>query len=120
MCVRPTFRSAVASRPIYFRVFHYGGLHSDCGISGVVWCAIYWAIALNKRVLLGGTNIPHVTSILAISSTCLTIFVFILVEAYPKLRVLHHNYFELIHRFLGWAAVACSGRCCSFLQVRQR
>ncbi|KAK9242615.1 hypothetical protein V1506DRAFT_524394 [Lipomyces tetrasporus] len=92
-------------RDHFARVFHYGGLHSGAGVSGVVWFAIYWALAVKDATLHSRTNTPRLIAILVINSTCLVVFIIIPVVAYPRFRVRHHNYFECFHRFLGWTAI---------------
>ncbi|KAK9367904.1 hypothetical protein V1509DRAFT_104582 [Lipomyces kononenkoae] len=104
--------SVPRSAPLWFRdhlarVFHYGGLHSGSGVSGVIWFTIYWALVVKETVLRSraASNSSSDIAILVISSTCLAIFIIIPAGAYPTFRVRHHNYFECLHRFLGWAAV---------------
>ncbi|KAK9238770.1 hypothetical protein V1525DRAFT_340787 [Lipomyces kononenkoae] len=87
------------------RVFHYGGLHSGSGVSGVIWFAIYWALVVKETVRHGRPNTPGNIAILVISSICLAVLIIIPLSAYPKLRIRYHNYFECLHRFLGWTAV---------------
>ncbi|KAK9312636.1 hypothetical protein V1524DRAFT_243367, partial [Lipomyces starkeyi] len=88
------------------RVFHYGGLHSGSGVSGVIWFAIYWALVVKETVVHSRANTSRDIAVLIISSACLVIFAIIPLSAYPKFRVRHHNYFECLHRFLGWTAVS--------------
>lgn len=43
---------------------------------------------------------------LAVSYVILALLLAMVIFAYPKFRVDHHDAFEIIHRFAGWLAVA--------------
>lgn len=85
------------------KVYHYGGVHSGCGVAAVFWFVLYTILATidfaeNPRHGLPVANV--ITCYL-----CVTMFFFILVGAYPKIRIKFHDHFEAVHRFAGWAAL---------------
>ncbi|KAK9490396.1 hypothetical protein V1508DRAFT_399943 [Lipomyces doorenjongii] len=74
--------AGVRSAPLWLRDhfardFHYGGLRSGAGVSGVVWFAIYRALAVKDAALHSSTNTPRVIAILVVKSTCLIVFIII-------------------------------------------
>ncbi|KAA1107022.1 hypothetical protein PGTUg99_024569 [Puccinia graminis f. sp. tritici] len=90
--------------PLKFRVivvailYHIGGLHSGCGIGAMMWLILAWTEhILNK-------NLYHY---LVLASLCLsmTVTVATCFFATPLIRALHHNLFEITHRFLGWLGI---------------
>ena len=86
------------------KVFHYGGVHSGCGVAATVWFVLYTALA-TKAFIHKPTHGLVVGNII----TCyllVTIFLFILGGAHPRFRIMFHDYFEAIHRFAGWTALA--------------
>ncbi|EIW59229.1 nonribosomal peptide synthetase 12 [Trametes versicolor FP-101664 SS1] len=92
----------MAIRRIVARVYHIGGLHSGCAISGLVWLIFFTVQA--TRELLNGEQTSAAT--VAITYFILVLLVGIVLFAYPKVRSTHHDAFERTHRFLGWSATA--------------
>ncbi|VDC04455.1 unnamed protein product [Peniophora sp. CBMAI 1063] len=84
------------------QVYHIGGLHSGCSVSGTLWLIIFSAQA-TREVIVGGPASPLTV---AISYCILFLLLIILVLAYPRFRQAFHNHFEASHRFLGWTATA--------------
>ncbi|CAI0444975.1 unnamed protein product [Linum tenue] len=75
-----------------------GGIHSGCGVSSVAWLIYSLVLNLNDRANTSPEIVVVASSILSlISLSCLA--------AFPLVRHLHHNLFERIHRFAGWAAL---------------
>ncbi|KAI0057830.1 hypothetical protein BV25DRAFT_1811902 [Artomyces pyxidatus] len=101
------FTSVPASWPLWFRllcarVYHIGGLHSGCAVSGLFWL-IYFAGQATKEVLHDGpASIPTVV----VTYCIVALLIAIVTLAYPKFRTKYHNHFEAAHRFLGWTATA--------------
>jgi hypothetical protein len=84
------------------KVFHYGGVHSGCGVAAVVWFVLY--TALSTRAFVQNPSKDDMNDVI----TCyllIAMFLFILICAHPKIRVKFHDYFEAIHRFAGWSAL---------------
>ncbi|KAL0565746.1 hypothetical protein V5O48_016274 [Marasmius crinis-equi] len=95
------------SAPLWLRrrlakVFHYGGAHSGCGVAAVVWYILYTALTTKDFIShpTGASLANLVTSYVLVTMFCL-----ILAGAYPRFRVLYHDYFEAMHRYSGWVAL---------------
>ncbi|CAN1316492.1 Adenylate-forming reductase 03009 [Linum perenne] len=74
-----------------------GGIHSSCGVSSVCWL-IYSCILTLK-------SDDESPEIIAVAFSILSLLCFSCLAAFPLIRHLHHNAFERIHRFSGWAAL---------------
>ncbi|KAI0355003.1 nonribosomal peptide synthetase 12 [Trametes cingulata] len=92
----------LAIRRVAARVYHIGGLHSGCAVSGLVWLILFTVQA--TRELLNREKTSAAT--VAITYFILMLLVGIVLFAYPKVRSTHHDAFERTHRFLGWTATA--------------
>lgn len=110
LCVNALFDIATSvpiSTPFCIRrklakVYHYGGIHSGCGVAAVVWFLLY-------TVLTTKDFVEHPTHGLAVANviTCyflITLFLAILTGAHPDIRRRYHDYFEAVHRFAGWSS----------------
>ncbi|KAK7051193.1 hypothetical protein VNI00_004693 [Paramarasmius palmivorus] len=93
--------------PLWFRrrlakVFHYGGAHSGAGVAAVVWFMLYTAI-ITKDYIAHPTRsfLPNLIT----AYILVAMFILILAGAYPRFRVLYHDYFEAMHRYAGWIAL---------------
>ncbi|KAF9452970.1 hypothetical protein P691DRAFT_755995 [Macrolepiota fuliginosa MF-IS2] len=84
------------------RVYHIGGLHSGCGVSGTIWFILFAGQATKELAHHEGTiSVPT----LVITYCVVALLIGILVFAHPELRLKFHNNFEMTHRFMGWTAV---------------
>ncbi|KAF9475655.1 nonribosomal peptide synthetase 12 [Pholiota conissans] len=90
----------LAIRRVCARVYHIGGLHSGCAVSGVVWLALFTGQATRELILHRKTSIATV----AITYCILILLLGIVAFAHPTLRSKRHDTFEKAHRFLGWTA----------------
>ncbi|KAF9641918.1 hypothetical protein BDM02DRAFT_3080189, partial [Thelephora ganbajun] len=102
------FTSLPKSAPLFIRrtlarIFHFGGLHSACSISGTIWSILF--VAMGTREYIHGLS-PISLATVVVSWVILGLLFVILVFAYPTMRHRFHDYFEWTHRFLGWTAVA--------------
>ncbi|KZV65298.1 nonribosomal peptide synthetase 12 [Peniophora sp. CONT] len=100
-CAVPT-SWPLAIRRVCARVYHIGGLHSGCAVSGTLWLIIFTAQA-TQELATGGPASPLTV---AISYCILLLLVGIIALAWPRFRQMFHNRFEASHRFLGWTATA--------------
>ncbi|KAJ7265414.1 hypothetical protein B0H12DRAFT_1100665 [Mycena haematopus] len=96
------------SAPLWLRrrlakVFHYGGAHSGAGVAAVVWYIMYTVVT--TRDYIADPN-KWALANLATSYILVTMFIFILAAAHPVLRRRYHDYFEAVHRYSGWIALA--------------
>lgn len=87
-------------------VYHYGGIHSGCGVASLVWYVAFVGV-LSHRYWDPSTG-PNTSSVTAVvlSYTILILLVAIITVAHPTVRRKRHDYFELTHRFSGWLVVA--------------
>ncbi|KAH9454101.1 hypothetical protein Pst134EA_013195 [Puccinia striiformis f. sp. tritici] len=93
--------------PLKFRVlvvaflYHIGGLHSGCGISAMMWLILSWTYhIMNKDLYHSLVMASLFLSMLVLVASCFV--------ATPLVRALHHNTFEITHRFLGWLGIVTS------------
>ncbi|XP_055825464.1 adenylate-forming reductase 06235 [Solanum dulcamara] len=76
-----------------------GGIHSGCAISSIAWLVYALILTLNDR-----ENTSPV--IVTVAFAILLLLSFSSLAAFPLVRHLHHNFFERIHRFVGWIALS--------------
>jgi len=82
------------------KVFHYGGAHSGAGTAAVVWFILYTAV-VTKDFVQDRHNHMNIANI-TMSYIILAMFLTILAAAWPRFRVVQHDYFESMHRYAGW------------------
>ncbi|KAG2249333.1 hypothetical protein Bca52824_088961 [Brassica carinata] len=75
-----------------------GGIHSGCGVSSIAWLVYALVLTLKNR-----DNAS--TAIIAVAFAILSLLCLTSLAAFPLVRHLHHNVFERVHRFSGWAAL---------------
>jgi hypothetical protein len=96
-------------RTRFAKIYCLGGLHSGAGIASVFWYIGFIALLTQQYVReKSGISLTSFATpaILVISYIILALLLAIIVAAYPKIRFMLHDYFELTHRFCGWAVVA--------------
>ncbi|KAM0550248.1 hypothetical protein ACHAPJ_009097 [Fusarium lateritium] len=87
------------------RVYHNGGVHSGCAVSATAWWAFH-TVSATRDYLLKADQPAIKSVVLALTYIILTLLCFILVMAYPTIRMKMHDQFEWAHRFVGWFSVA--------------
>ena len=85
------------------RVYHYGGVHSGCGLSAIMWFILQSILVTieycqNWRSTLWTLN-------LVTSWWIIFMLLIVSISAYPKFRVKYHNRFENLHRWSGLSAL---------------
>ncbi|TFK40788.1 nonribosomal peptide synthetase 12 [Crucibulum laeve] len=100
-CAVPT-SWPLAIRRVCARVYHIGGLHSGCAVSGVVWLVLFTGQATKEMVQTRKTSVATVV----VTYIILVFLLGIVAFAHPTVRSKSHNNFERTHRFLGWSATA--------------
>ncbi|KAJ5312637.1 hypothetical protein PENANT_c007G06217 [Penicillium antarcticum] len=113
LVVNAIFRSICRlspSAPLWLRkraaeAYHYGGVHSGCGMAAFLWYTGLVAL-ITQEYWMNGDSGTITIPIIVIAYVLLVDLVAIIAVAYPTFRARWHNYFELIHRFGGWLAVA--------------
>ncbi|KAF2140158.1 uncharacterized protein K452DRAFT_309946 [Aplosporella prunicola CBS 121167] len=82
------------------KIYHYGGVHSSCAVAATMWYLVY-AITLTAEFTRGEQK----SVMVGLAWSVLTLMMLILVLAYPTIRNKYHNYFECVHRFVGWTSM---------------
>ncbi|KAL4753427.1 hypothetical protein BDW72DRAFT_210291 [Aspergillus terricola var. indicus] len=87
------------------KIYHLGGVHSSAAVMAVAWYT--GAICYNINSFVNRPDDPVRPSVLTITLSLLawSIFITMIIFAYPTLRKKHHDLFERVHRFGGWAAL---------------
>jgi hypothetical protein len=89
----------LSARRIGAKVYSYGGFHSGCATAGMLW---YLAFALLLGVDLSD---PGKESAFAFAVLISILLLAVSLSAFPAFRVAHHNTFEAVHRYAGWACI---------------
>ncbi|KAJ5933617.1 hypothetical protein N7454_005946 [Penicillium verhagenii] len=98
------------SAPFWLRkkaaeAYHYGGVHSGCGVASFLWYT--GLVGLISREYWANNGAGTITlPIIIIAYILLGVLLGIIIVAHPVLRAKRHDYFELVHRFSAWTAVA--------------
>ncbi|KAJ5489029.1 hypothetical protein N7539_003919 [Penicillium diatomitis] len=99
-----------ALRHMACKVYHYGGVHSGCGIAALIWYMgfigvmshQYW-LPSSAGAVVGAAGFSAAP--VALAYLILLLLLSIIIVAHPTFRMKLHDYFELIHRFSGWLVV---------------
>ena len=100
-------RSApIRIRTLAAKIFHFGGVHSGCGVASVVWY-----IAFVGKLTFDYThgNIPASAAnivVMVLAYLIMVLLCTIIIAAYPAIRFKYHDSFEFVHRFSGWTVIA--------------
>ncbi|KAJ5086449.1 hypothetical protein NUU61_007756 [Penicillium alfredii] len=109
-CIFWTICRIPRSAPLVLRrraakAYHYGGVHSGCGVASFLWYT--GLVALISREYWVKHNSALISiPVIVLAYVLLVDLVAVIVVAYPALRTKRHDYFEFAHRFCAWAAVA--------------
>ncbi|KAJ5121479.1 uncharacterized protein N7515_009440 [Penicillium bovifimosum] len=95
-------------RRIAAKVYHYGGVHSGCGVASLVWYVGFVGVMSHQYWSPSAANASIITSAapVALAYIILVLLLAIIIVSHPAIRMKFHDYFELIHRFSGWLVVA--------------
>ncbi|KAL4743012.1 hypothetical protein BDV11DRAFT_216202 [Aspergillus similis] len=87
------------------KIYHLGGVHSSAAAMAVAWYT--GAICYNINSFVNRPDDPARPSVLTITLSLLawSIFITMIVFAYPTFRKEQHDIFERVHRFGGWTAL---------------
>ena len=84
------------------KVFHFGGLHSGGAVAGTVWFGfLIYAMAANR---LSGAALPSDLT-LGLSAAMVVLMAPMIATAIGPVRARFHNFFEKVHRFVGWTVL---------------
>ena len=94
-------------RRVAAKVYHYGGVHSGCGVASLLWYIGFVGVLSNQywNPSTGPHSIKSAAPVV-LSYIILVLLLAIIVAAHPAVRMKRHDYFELTHRFSGWLVVA--------------
>ena len=105
ICLCSVPRSApLLLRQLAAKGYHYGGVHSGCGVAAAVWYMGFTAIA-TRNFLKPQLHEVRTPQTLTLTYIVLILLLAIIIGAYPKLRFKQHDAFEFTHRFSGWLVV---------------
>ena len=105
LCLSKVPRSApLRIRRLAAKGYHYGGFHSGCGVSAVIWYIGFTAVATRNFTKSHKHYIGAPPS-LVLAYVIMFLLLAIVCVAHPKIRLHLHDWFELVHRFLGWTVV---------------
>ncbi|EYE94107.1 integral membrane protein TmpA [Aspergillus ruber CBS 135680] len=93
-------------RQIACKVYHYGGVHSGCGVASFVWYIGFVAVLTRTYTNPPGGQAVISSAPVILAYIILVLLMAIIIVAYPGFRAKLHDYFELTHRFSGWVVVA--------------
>jgi hypothetical protein len=102
MCVLPR-QTPLGIRKRAAKVYSYGGLHSGCGVSALLWY-ILTTVLIYLRFGDSGAETEY-RILKALSATTLFLLIMLVVISHPTIRRAHHNAWEVLHRFGGWTAI---------------
>ncbi|RDW63016.1 integral membrane protein TmpA [Aspergillus mulundensis] len=91
-------------RRICSKVYHYGGVHSGCGVASLIWYLGFLG-EFSRQYWSGGSS-QFSAAPIVLAYIILVLLLAIIIVAYPGFRFKRHDYFELTHRFSGWLVVA--------------
>ncbi|KAH6838337.1 hypothetical protein B0I37DRAFT_440000 [Chaetomium sp. MPI-CAGE-AT-0009] len=91
-------------RMLAAKVYSYGGIHSGGAVAATCWY-IAFLVLLTLDFQSGGSLSVIRSYTYFVSYFILFLLVSMLVSAHPHLRRIMHNWFEGIHRFMGWLAI---------------
>lgn len=97
-------RAPLWMRRIASKVYHYGGVHSGCGVASLIWYLGF--VGEFSRQYFSGAATPFSVGPIILTYIILALLLSIIIVAYPGFRFKKHDYFELTHRFTGWLVVA--------------
>lgn len=91
-------------RTLVAKVYSYGGIHSGGAVAATFWYIAYLVLLTLEFQSSGDLTVIR-SYIYFCSYFILFLLVSILISAHPHLRRVMHNWFEGIHRAMGWLAV---------------
>ncbi|KAK0716779.1 hypothetical protein B0T26DRAFT_645128 [Lasiosphaeria miniovina] len=97
-------RLPLRARRLVAKIYSYGGIHSGGAVAGTVWYLAFLVLLTMDFRSNGETTVLR-SYIYFVSYTIIVLLVTMLITAYPHLRRIMHNWFEGVHRFMGWSAV---------------
>lgn len=99
-------RSApIRIRTLAAKIFHFGGVHSGCGIASALWYIAFVGVLTydyaHSTIPAGGAY----AAVVVLAYLIMALLGAIIISAYPAIRFKFHDYFEAVHRFSGWSVI---------------
>ncbi|KAK0629468.1 hypothetical protein B0T17DRAFT_489167 [Bombardia bombarda] len=91
------------ARKLVAKVYSYGGIHSGGAVAGTIWFIVY-LVLLTMDFQSQPLSIIR-SYIYFFSYGIVFMLVTMLISSHPHVRMVMHNWFEGIHRFMGWSVV---------------
>ncbi|KAG8966170.1 hypothetical protein FRC03_012360 [Tulasnella sp. 419] len=88
-------------RTFVARIYSLGGIHSGSSVAATLWL-FYFTIRVTEDLIKKKASAP----LTGITYTILLLLIVIIALAMPSFRRLKHDYFEMVHRLLGWTVTA--------------
>ncbi|MFV2020909.1 hypothetical protein [Micromonospora sp. LOL_023] len=98
LATRAPVRWPLRIRATLGKVYHFGGLHVGAALAGTGWF-------LAQLVAMTVQRGPGGTAALSTGFAVAVALLAMVATALPPVRAAHHDLFELVHRFGGWAAL---------------
>ncbi len=102
VATRPSTRWPLRLRWLLGKYYHVGGLHVGASVSGAAWYLVF-ILSLNRDFVRGTGNVSIAN--LVCSLLIVELFAVMIIMALPRYRRMAHDYFEVTHRFCGWAVL---------------
>ncbi|KAK1770785.1 hypothetical protein QBC33DRAFT_216703 [Phialemonium atrogriseum] len=90
-------------RRLVAKVYSYGGVHSGCSVAATFWYIVFLVLLTQVFTSVGISVLRGY--LLLVSYLIILLLVSIIIFAHPRLRSVIHNWFEGVHRFMGWTVV---------------
>ncbi|PYH72223.1 uncharacterized protein BO88DRAFT_476775 [Aspergillus vadensis CBS 113365] len=104
-----SLRLPLRLRRVAANIYHYGGVHSGCGVAALIWYVGVVVMLTQLAIRVPGDSHDlsnHTLITLILAYLVLFLLAVIIAVAYPTVRLRYHNSFEFAHRFLTWLVVA--------------
>ncbi|KAK4224670.1 putative NRPS-like enzyme [Podospora fimiseda] len=96
-------RMPLGIRTLVAKIYSYGGIHSGCAVAGTGWYIIFLILMTFD---FAGKELTALRGyIYFFCYLIVALLISMLITAHPHLRRTMHNWFEGVHRFMGWLAV---------------
>ena len=92
------------ARKFVAKIYSYGGIHSGGAVAATFWYIAFLVLLTMDFQAAGPLTVVR-SYIYFVSYGIIFLLVTMLVFAHPHIRIIIHNWFEGIHRFMGWTAI---------------
>jgi len=85
------------------RIYHYGGIHSGCGMAASMWFLLQSILVTLEYI----KNWRSTLWLLNLISSWFIVLMLVIIRysAFPAFRRQFHNHFEAMHRYAGWSGL---------------